>query len=101
MELEIAKVLTISTAHITSDDGRRLNESPDVDDVPHVLYTTEHFHMVWTLKSEVRHDAQEDGKPPLSPHFQALVKLAQDNDCEWLKLDTDGPVVDGLPSFRW
>lgn len=97
MNLEISKVLIVSTSHITLDDGRRLNDPDSVSSVPFIVYRAEFFHLVAVFAPLV----EDEDHPAMSPQFQALVKLAQDNDCEWLKLDGDGPQLDGYEVFSW
>lgn len=43
----------------------------------------------------------DDGRFEKLPHTKALVELARSLDCNWIILDQDGEIIDGLPSFDW
>ena len=89
--LEIARMLTVSTAHITGGDSDVLAE-------PYggiVSYSTPHG---WLVYTEIFDDPGEDA---LSPALKKLLALAKNHGCEWVRLDESGPEIEGLEIFEW
>ena len=93
--MDIVKMLTISTAHIT----KRTADMLDAIDTPFDVCIYDKgtaldkygwFLTDWTLQEETR---PED--------LRACCKFAERNDCAWLCLDCDGEVVDCLPTYEW
>lgn len=96
--LEIAKMLTLSTAHITPETAKRLDKfvergerSDDLDGI--VAYGKADYG--WFIFVG---DAKTRGLPA---DLKYLVNVAYNNDCLWLCLDRDGDTVDDLISYDW
>lgn len=87
MELEITKMLTISTAHITEETNRLLCDG----EVEAAYYALDGGWLVLSY-------GPDDSVPK---DLEACLALAEENGCEWLRLDRDGQIVDGLEVFDW
>ena len=98
--LDITKMITISTAHITKETADILNASanyPFVTDLP-VIYTKgEYGYMIHI--PEYYGDEGEFENMPLD--LYPVMNLAKENDCEWLCLDRDGEFVDSFETYDW
>ncbi len=104
MTLEIARMLVLSTCHISPRTAERLPrghmDMASPDDVPdwgptfardegwlfHVPFDKEAFEQQYK-------DAPKDLKDVLA--------FARMNECAWCMLDCDGSVVDGLYYYNW
>jgi hypothetical protein len=90
MNLEIDRMLTVSTGHVNAQDTEVL-DNPKYALVSHKY---EYGWLVWA----------GDGMkyyPALSAFANNLLEIARKNDCEWLRLDRDGDEIDGLQVFDW
>ena len=92
MSLEIHKTLIISTVHI---------EESDLDVIANDLISYELGEYGWLIWVNPVHVNNSLVKDVTSNALRAAIKLAQDNDCLYLRLDRDGPEVDELPKFNW
>ena len=87
--LEISKMLTISTVHISKETAALLNENNL--SIP-VFNKGEHGWFVWV----------EDNNEVIPEDLSKAIDLAQNMDCEWLCLDTDGEILDHcLAVYEW
>lgn len=91
--LESDTVVSVSTAHVTPEDGTRLNK-----DVFPALMHDDSSALVY-----VGNDLQVDD--PLwaawSPAFKRLVYLARSLGAKYMLLDGDAPEYDFLETFDW
>lgn len=87
-DLEISKVLIISTAHITQKTAEIISQ------LPLVIYEKDHYGY-WILVPE---DCEENSYPM---DLQKCLKFARENNCQWLCLDRDGYEVNGLRKYNW
>lgn len=99
--MQIEKMLVLSTSHITDSTDQILkNES-----LPFTVETRETGYLVNTVMLHTESMKEGEGGIDISDYPSDLkdcIKLAQENDCEWLLLDRDGPVeCDLLPVFEW
>ena len=91
-DLEICKMLTISTGHISRATADRLTEGDD--DLPWVLAWSDYGWLV--LAHDIAgddHDFPED--------LQRCMDFAWSHGCDWVRLDCDGDKLDELPVFDW
>lgn len=93
--LEISKMLTLSTAHITKETANLLDNVDTPIDV--CIYdkgtATDHygwFLVDWALAGET-----------IPEDLRACFKLAESKGCNWLCLDCDGAVTELLPTYEW
>ena len=97
MDYEIQKTLILSTSHINEEESEILEalsspHSPDIYD----LIVHSHGTYGWNIYvADVLAPNQK------MPNLNRLIKIAQSNDCAWLRLDCDGPVHDELQEFDW
>jgi len=92
--MEITKMLTISTAHITKETADLLNIEPDNDNMQLSVYNKADFG--WFIYVNIDLDNRN-----IPDDLRRCLDLAKDNDCNWLCLDCDGEVVDGLDVYEW
>ena len=108
MELEIAKILVLSTGHVTEQDMDLLRVP---NSYPYTTLNTGYGSMVYIttdmvipIEQSVQFitDGDYDEKiVAFSKDFRRLLKLAQDKDCQWLHLDRDGDLHEELPQHEW
>lgn len=100
--LEISKMLTLSTAHITKETAEKLeNRLPHFDSfwsaADHIAVYDKDDYGWWILVSELNY--AELSQLPVD--LAACCRLAMRNGCDWLCLDCDGPIEDCLPTYEW
>lgn len=88
---EIERSLVLSTAHISEATAALLGDHSEAEDFNVVVYAVEYGWLVWADSADFA------GAPELS----ALLKLAREQGCKWIRFDQDGEVVEGLPTFEW
>ena len=88
-KLEIHKMLTISTGHITEHDAKILEKGSWISD--------EYCFILGTSEELVSH-YEENG---LSGSFLNCLKFARDNDCNYIRFDADGDEIEGLKIYEW
>lgn len=105
--LEITKILTISTAHLSERDDRLLqaNNDPEVGSWFQMSYQGD-TDLVGYMVHVTCDDIEEEYKVRLreegwSPAIAAIQQFAKDHDCDYVRLDPDGPTVDGLETYEW
>ncbi len=102
MAVEINKMLTLSTAHIseaTAELLQRCNaadwDDPSIEDVPLVVYEKSDYG--WFVV--VPNDLFRINRTP--PDLLMLFRLAQAQGCTWIMFDRDVEPVANLPTFNW
>ncbi len=108
LDLEIEKSLVVSTAHVLQSDMELLEQE---NSYPYTVHNTEYGAMVYIVKDMIipveqsvefiMEDSVDEQIVAFSRDFRRLLKLAQDNDCTWLRLDCDGSEIEQLPSHEW
>ena len=108
MGLEIERSLVVSTGHVLQSDMELLEQE---NSYPYTIHTTEYGAMVYIVKDMLIPTEQSveficDGHDieklvAFSRDFRRMLKLAQDNDCTWLRLDCDGSEVEGYHINDW
>lgn len=91
---EIQRVLVLSTGHIREQDERFLRNH----DGAYYIIPYEYGYFVW-VPSELEN--LEDAMGEVPPKIGELIKLAFEENCQWLRLDSDGMIVEGLEEFDW
>ena len=99
--MEISKMLTISTAHISKSTVSALRKEPDplFSDLEVAVYPKGcyGFWVYCSPNMEIDHNNGEG-----IPHdLWECMKLAKTNGCEWLCLDSDGEIIEELPKYEW
>lgn len=88
--LDIASLMTISTAHISEQTALMLEFAPQKCDMP--VYAMERYGWLIFVCSQ-------DETP--YDDLNEVAKFAEQHHCEWVRLDPDGDIVDGLPVYDW
>jgi len=95
--MEIDKMLTVSTAHISIETNnwliRECNPSSATDITAYMKDDVGFFVYVPDLSQFIVQNIPED--------LVKCMKLAYENGCSWLCLDCDGSEVEGLEVFNW
>lgn len=94
--LEISKVLTVSTSHITEEVAKQLDRESKTNEYALSVYNKDDYG--WWIC------VPEDCKSVcghIPSCLRKLIELATTNDCNWLCIDCDGPEVDGLETYSW
>ncbi|WP_171778424.1 helix-turn-helix domain-containing protein [Priestia megaterium] len=93
-EVEICRMITLSTGHIERTTRDYL-ENPDRKEL--VVYDKTEYgyfiHLDSEYLEEILHNVPKD--------LLSVIRFAQRNNCEWLCLDCDGPFTDKLPTYEW
>ena len=92
--MEITKMLTLSTAHITEDTNRLLANEPYTDGMQLSVFTKADFGWFIYINDDFENRSIPDD-------LRACLELAKKNECKWLCLDCDGDVVDELEEYEW
>ena len=93
--MEISRMLTISTAHITESTAKELeNFGPPIPDWLCWLSVYTKSDYGWWI-------FVDDSEPTTPSDLAACLRLARRHNCEWLCLDCDGEIVDELPTYDW
>ena len=92
-ELEFEKNLVVSTCHITETDSEKLFSNDNSSEL--IVHETEYYFLVY-----VNADYLSSAKD-LSDSFLKLYQLAIDNECDYLKIDRDGPEIKGFQKYDW
>lgn len=92
--MEICKMLTISTAHISFDTMRHLQD----DDTGVIAYPKELDGVRYGYV--ILADGSEEYLDEAPDDLRACIELALDNDCAWLVIDCDGEVLNELPVYN-
>lgn len=97
----ILKELIVSSVHITDQDQQILTnaclEESSISEWLDVEETTDGTG--WRIF--VDEDSQEFGDSNLSNYFYDLMYEANKFGCQYLVIDSDGPVYDELTKFGW
>lgn len=98
--MEITRMLTISTAHISKETADLLAGEYPIDSVPVWemsigIYSKEEYgwYIYFSLAERIHPSMPED--------LAACLRLAHQHQCEVLCLDCDGEIVEGLPVYDW
>lgn len=99
--LEISKILTVCTGHVSEETYDKLLIDGEKNEIMCPVYTKaapnggEDFGLYIYLNP----DCVKEGHIP--DDLMQLITLAQENDCDILCLDCDGPEVEGLTIYEW
>ncbi len=94
-DLQISKVLMISTAHHTADDSDLLDDHPNYATFMGV------GHMVWIDRASFESFIVDLSALGFSSALIDVLRLAYSNDCNFVLFDNAGPIVEGLETFDW
>lgn len=83
----IYKVLDISTAHISKETGRLLDEC----ELDGGYYNIDTYG--WLIACEDWDTLPDD--------LLECIRYAQRHDCAYIRLDVDAEIISGLPTYDW
>lgn len=89
--MEISKMLTVSTAHVSKETAELLEN----DELDIVIFDKGEYGWFIFLSDE---DDYYDNFPV---ELLKLMNFAKDLCCDWLCLDRDGEVLEYLETFDW
>lgn len=93
-DIDVMKVPVLSTGHISVATRQRFESEGDANPWCHVA-GFEYGYFI-SIPTEWEHAV-----PPVPADLQALFRWASQRGFAWVRLDSDGEVVAGLPSFSW
>jgi len=96
-DLEISKVLTLCTSHITKGDNDLMIAKPMAG--PVVYYDFEYGWWIYVNKNP--QPVKNFVGRGLSGALPTLLEFARAHDCQWIKLDRDADPIDALPTYEW
>lgn len=94
--MEISKMLTVSTAHISKETAELLeNETKDL-----VVYKKENYGwFIHVLSLDWENDLEDYLNIPYD--LKNILCFTINNGCEWLCLDRDGEIINDLNVYDW
>jgi hypothetical protein len=94
-EYEIQNTLIVSTSHIPQEEAEWLGNSY----YPAAFWAFKDYGWIFWIPSEMETFEIVLGRFP--HNVQMLMQLAMSLDCEFLRIDADGPVYKNLPTWEW
>ena len=88
MKLCIEKMLVVSTAHLSGPYEIELSD--------HLKYCLEGYSDGWLVYCAI---SPESGL--LNEGAEAILEMARNKGCVWVKFDPDGPVAEGIKTYDW
>lgn len=100
--LEIRKVLGLSTGHVTEKTCNLLNREPEENNLCLSVYPFEYGYFVFIggLQIECDKIVYDDAPMDLPKDLEDCIKLALKNSCEWLQLDCDAGETELLQTYE-
>jgi len=97
-QLEISRVWTVNTFHISGDDAKILSQIAE-------LVVLEYREGFWvTVPDAEEIDAKFTDRlceAGLSPAVGHILSVASGQAVEFVRIDADGPIYSFLPQFHW
>lgn len=100
IKLEIEKYLVVSTGHIAEGDMERLDEEAD-DGSGASLIAMVYEEGILVFVGTEEDMAERAESRGFGEGLQKILSLARKNDCQYLKLDRDGPILEGYDFYDW
>lgn len=94
MDLEIDKIVTVSTGHVSKETAAML----EAGTVSTATFAKGEYG--WFVYAG-SYDENLPNGDTMPAELGALINLAGRNGCVWLVLDCDGPILEGFPTFDW
>lgn len=93
----IARMLDLSTAHITEETDEWLDEAVTYETYPIIAYQKGDYGWIVHVPDEWDEEAVKD----IPADLLALLVFAKARRCHWIMLDRDAFAVDELPQYEW
>lgn len=100
-KLEITKMLTVSTAHVLQDTFEALSLDAVRNDILLPVYNKMTADNGGSFGVYVYLDSDLIDWKRIPKDLAPLIRLAQENNCGVICLDSDGPILDGLSVYNW
>lgn len=94
-KLDIAKILTLSTAHIKPETATMLDNEPNTDNLGLSVYDKARYGWFIYIDSVI-----DDVLDHLPEDLKACIAFAKEQECEWLCLDADGEEIEELNTYQ-
>ena len=94
-KLDIAKILTLSTAHIKPETATMLDNEPNTDNLGLSVYDKARYGWFIYIDSVI-----DDTLNHLPEDLKACIAFAKKQKCEWLCLDADGEEIEKLTIYQ-
>lgn len=95
--METARYLVLSTAHIRCATGKALTRWATDEPPSHPLLVAATHHG-WFLGT---HHMPPGTADELPEELRAILDLGRELGCDYVLLDSDGPIEENLPTFPW
>lgn len=95
VKYDIAKLITISSGHISEKTAKLLNDEPTKHNMDLAVYPKAQFGWfiyIGALDTNAYDHLPED--------LKACALFTREHDCEWLCLDSDGEEMKELPMYQ-
>lgn len=101
-DLEISKMLTVSTAHLTKEDVRYLELAGSTDYGDLTVYE-KRFHSVYyeSLYGWFVYVPDDLNEIDVSENLKHILAFAKSHECDWMCFDEDGCVIKELDTYDW
>lgn len=96
--LEITKMLTISTGHVTAKTADLLDAEPFENNLGIPVYEKESYGWFVYIDANVMKTIEQ---PDFPADLAGCIRLAHENDCSVLCLDQDAEMTLRLPIHEW
>lgn len=93
--VDITSMVTISTAHITPEIAFDLMREPKENNLGLSVYPKAGYGWMVYVPEYITENKKEDSSLWLALNY------ARQQHCDWLCLDSDGPIMDDLPTYDW
>ena len=97
--MQIERMITISTAHISEETEQLLIENAENNHFGISVYSKDVYGFWIYVPNKLNNVIDNNEKLP--DDLWNCIMLAINNGCTWLCLDRDGEIVDGLETFDW
>lgn len=96
--LEIEKMLTLSTEHITKKSFNwLLKQTTEPSLCELVVYKKDNVGVFISIDKTHHNESKSD----IPKDIKNIIKFALENDCLWICLDRDGLTTSSLPTYEW
>lgn len=109
-DMEVQRVLVLSTAHLHVEDAHKLNRGEGVAQSEDPIDVSAPFDCIaygWVTWIGTWIDVSEDGHPRTDEceqwvtNLALLAREAEARGCTYIRFDQDGETYDHLPAFEW
>lgn len=98
--MEITKMLTLSTAHITEKTAKRLERDPDDNNLGLCVYMKANYGFFIYITTDTKNKLPEHYNDLPEDLFKCIT-LAHELNCSVLCLDCDGEETSILNTYEW